>query len=128
MINGIFLKIVFLLPLIFTSIYANSIEIQEVDKKTLFEDNQKLQKQIFDSISKNLTYPKTSMKLKQSGTVMVGFTITVPNKVHNIHIISTSDFPQLDEAAIKAIEKSQEDFPVVERELLIKVPFEFRLH
>ncbi|MCK9337982.1 MAG: energy transducer TonB [Arcobacteraceae bacterium] len=128
MINNIFIKIVFLLPLIFMSVYANGIEIQEVNKKTIFDDKQNFQKQIFDSISKNLIYPKTSMRLKQSGTVMVGFTITVPNKVHNIHIISTSGFPQLDEAAIKAIEKSQEDFPVVERELLIKVPFEFRLH
>lgn len=128
MIKHLLTKIILVVLLNYVSLSGNGIEIKEVDKRNVLDDNQSFKEQISRSISQNLVYPKSSVKLRQSGIVVIEFMITVPNNIKNLHIINTSGFVELDNAAIRAIEKSQNQFPIVEKELLIKVPLEFRLH
>jgi TonB family protein len=128
MIKHLLTKIILVVLLNYVSLSGNGIEIKEVDKRNVLDDNQSFKEQISRSISQNLVYPKSSVKLRQSGIVVIEFMIMVPNNIKNLHIINTSGFVELDNAAIRAIEKSQKQFPIVEKELLIKVPLEFRLH
>ncbi|MDY0321226.1 MAG: energy transducer TonB [Arcobacteraceae bacterium] len=128
MIRYLVIKITIGLLLNCVFLFGNGIEIKEADKQSIFDNNQHLKEQISRSISQNLVYPKSAVKLRQSGIVIIGFMITVPNNIKNLHIINTSGFVELDNAAIRAIENSQKQFPIVDRELFIKVPLEFRLH
>ncbi len=92
---------------------VNKIEVSEVNQEIQTAETVKQVKQAQLSyvqklklyIEKNKYYPRQAVRLRQSGTVTLRLKISKAGVFSSIEVLGSSDFPILDEAALKLIKK-----------------------
>lgn len=75
-------------------------------------------------ISKN--YPKDALRRNQSGNVLVAFNFGLGG-VTNLQIIKSSNVASLDNASLKAIEKTRHLFPKTNKNFAFELPIRFAI-
>ena len=64
------------------------------------------------AIETNKRYPRKARRLRQQGTVTLGFTILRDGTIENLRIIQSAGNTSLDQAALKTIRKINGKFPI----------------
>ncbi|WP_445141973.1 energy transducer TonB [Campylobacter sp.] len=80
-----------------------------------------------NAIKKHQKYPKKATKMRQQGVVEVSFFFKTNGTVTDVKVVKSSGFETLDEAAMEAIKKACKDFPILEKDYLIKIPMAYKL-
>lgn len=79
------------------------------------------------AIKKHQKYPKRATKMRHQGIVEVSFFFKTNGTVSDVKVIKSSGFDSLDEAAMEAIKKASKEFPILEKDYLIKIPMAYKL-
>lgn len=79
------------------------------------------------AIKKHQKYPKRATKMRHQGVVEVSFFFKTNGTVSDVKVIKSSGFDSLDEAAMEAIKKASKEFPILEKDYLIKIPMAYKL-
>ncbi|QKF91657.1 energy transducer TonB [Campylobacter sp. CCUG 57310] len=79
------------------------------------------------AIKKHQKYPKRATKMRHQGVVEVSFFFKTNGTVSDVKVIKSSGFDSLDEAAMEAIRKASKEFPILEKDYLIKIPMAYKL-
>lgn len=80
-----------------------------------------------NAIKKHQKYPKKATKMRQQGVVEVSFFFKTNGTVTDVKVVKSSGFETLDEAAMDAIKKACKDFPILEKDYVIKIPMAYKL-
>jgi len=109
------------------SVYSSINRQQsEITRTVQSIDLQKIEV-IREIISKSIRYPRRAVILGLEGRVELTFTITETGEVKDIRILKSSGYEILDRAALEALNRSQDKFPNVNRDLRVTVPLNFTL-
>ncbi|QKG29902.1 energy transducer TonB [Campylobacter sp. RM16187] len=79
------------------------------------------------AIKKHQKYPKRAVKMKHQGVVEISFLFKTNGSVDDIKIIKSSGYDSLDEAAIETIRRAFKDFPMLDKDYIIKIPMSYKL-
>lgn len=82
---------------------------------------------IQQAIKKHQKYPKRAAKMKHQGVVEVSFLFKKNGEVDNVKVTKTSGYDSLDEAAMNTIIRAFKEFPLLEKDYLIKIPMSYKL-
>ncbi|AQW81549.1 energy transduction protein TonB [Campylobacter pinnipediorum subsp. pinnipediorum] len=82
---------------------------------------------IHKAIKKNQKYPMKARKMRKQGIVEVSFLLKKSGAVENIKVVNSSGTDILDDAAMKTIKLASKEFPILEKDYLIKIPMEYKL-
>lgn len=82
-------------------------------------------------IQERKIYPKNAKRMKQQGVVKVKFTLLCQGTLTGIHIVDSSSFGMLDDAAAKLLKSINkvEPFPkeLAQKEMVVVLPIEYEL-
>ena len=79
------------------------------------------------AIQKHHKYPKRAQKMRHQGVVEVSFLYKKDGSVRDVKVIKSSGFETLDEAAVELINRAAPDFPMLDRDYVIKIPVSYKL-
>ena len=82
---------------------------------------------IQQAIKKHQKYPKRAAKMKHQGVVEVSFLFKTDGSISNVKVNKSSGFDSLDEAAIETINRAFKDFPLLDKDYIIKIPMSYKL-
>ena len=89
---------------------ANSLNLNQNTNKIANSDISAILKTIISKYAKQ-NYPSEARKLRQTGSVEIGFYYTKERRIENLQILQSSGFLNLDNAALNAVKKTKSKFP-----------------
>jgi len=78
-------------------------------------------REILQITEEYLRYPRIAIKMKQSGTSILEFTLKPNGDITNLKIIRSSQHNILDKNSIKTIKMAYKDYPLVTEDTLIRI-------
>lgn len=79
------------------------------------------------AIQKRHKYPKRAKKMRHQGVVEVSFLYKKDGTVRDVKVIKSSGYETLDETAVELINCAAPDFPILDRDYVIKIPVSYKL-
>ena len=104
----------------------SSIKSNSNSNSSVNSDISAILKDIISKYAKQ-NYPSEARKLRQTGSVMVGFYYTKEQKIENLKILQSSGFSNLDKAALNAVKKTKSKFPKTDKSDYFKFNINFSL-
>lgn len=115
-------------PQVAQNVSTSGAEVAKPNEMLVFgRDSDPFLLSIKKAIDKNLFYPRKSRMMRQEGRVLVEFSVLPSGGIKSLKIVKGSGKKELDNAAIKTIQRAKKSFLKPQREVRIQIPIVFVL-
>lgn len=105
----------------------SSIKSNSNSNSSVNSDISAILKAIISKYAKQ-NYPSEARKLRQTGSVEIGFYYTKEHRIENLQILQSSGFLNLDNAALNAVKKTKSKFPKPDKSDYFTLSINFTLN
>ena len=91
------------------------------------EDADPFLTEVREAVLSTLEYPRRARRMREEGTVVVGFEIGSDGRLLTLEVHQTSGFSSLDKAALSAVRRAASLWPVPGRVMRLRMPVTFDL-